>query len=112
MGKEAYFYGKATYVYGKRGLFTGKRSLLTQIATHTTDLLLWEKRPTLIGKEAYPLGKEAYSHKQRHTQVDAEGYDARIIEQLDIGYWAPRVVSLEAINLPRNELLQVRGFRV
>ena len=42
--------------------------------------------------------------------MDAEGYDGRILEQLDMSYWSPRVVSLEAINLPRNELLQVGGF--
>jgi hypothetical protein len=40
-------------------------------------------------------------------QVDAEGYDARILAQLDLPRWSPRAVSIETINLLADELLSV-----
>jgi hypothetical protein len=39
--------------------------------------------------------------------VDAEGYDARILAQLDLRRWSPHAISIETINLPPDELLGV-----
>ena len=39
--------------------------------------------------------------------MDAEGYDARILAQLDLTRWKPAVISLETLNLPEDELLSV-----
>lgn len=53
-----------------------------------------------------------------YFQVDAEAYDARILEQLDLARWNPAAISLETINLTPPEIravlerLRAHGYRL
>lgn len=37
-------------------------------------------------------------------QIDTEGYDYHIIKQLDFTQYLPKVINMEMVNLPKNEL--------
>ncbi len=58
------------------------------------------------------------THRDSWPQIDAEGYDAYLVSQLDMDRWLPQAVGLETINLRPLELLGTyrmllaRGFTI
>ena len=90
--------------------FFESRSAVGGKGATAQDFATYSSKQELVNVTCMTLGGLLASYGVSHLdffQVDAEGYDAKILAQMDLTRWQPAVVALETINLPADELLDV-----
>ena len=90
--------------------FFESRSAVGGKGATAQDFATYSSKQQLVNVTCMTLGELLASYAVSHVdflQVDAEGYDAKILAQMDLTRWQPAVVALETINLPADELLDV-----
>ncbi|EKX31978.1 hypothetical protein GUITHDRAFT_121851 [Guillardia theta CCMP2712] len=84
---------------------------ISGIGAAQEDFELYSQRVIKQKVTCVTLSEQLFSSHQVERidwfQVDAEGYDASILKQLDLPRWRPAVISMETINLQAQELAQV-----